>query len=78
MPGYEFTELIYSSDSRKVLKYEIFTGLGRQGSGNQNIDFNSFNVDMGATWRFAPGSELTVVWKNSILNQNKLFQITIL
>jgi ABC-type multidrug transport system permease subunit len=27
---------------------------------------------MGVTWRFAPGSELTVVWKNSILNQDKV------
>jgi len=177
-PGYGFMELIYSSDSRKALKYELFTGLGRQGkiddrigqsywiwagispryrfndkssvtllmryykafnsigfartdslirfgqrdnmvfensikasyyltgnisfdirvrhywstvkyiefytldsegylsesdyAGNHNINFNSFNADMGVTWRFAPGSELTVFWKNSILNQDKV------
>jgi hypothetical protein len=37
---------------------------------NHNVNFNSFNVDLGIIWRFAPGSELTLVWKNSILNQD--------
>ncbi len=33
---------------------------------NIDINFNSFNIDMAYTWRFAPGSEMSVVWKNSI------------
>ena len=28
--------------------------------------FNQFNIDMTYRWRFAPGSDLFVVWKNSI------------
>jgi len=40
--------------------------------GKHNISFNTFNVDLGFTWRFAPGSELTLVWKNSILDQDNV------
>ncbi|MBE0674050.1 MAG: hypothetical protein IH591_05265, partial [Bacteroidales bacterium] len=35
-------------------------------SENPDYNYNAFNIDMVYTWRFAPGSELTVVWKNSI------------
>ncbi|TFH34617.1 MAG: hypothetical protein E4G95_07970 [Bacteroidia bacterium] len=31
-----------------------------------DININFFNVDLGYTWRFAPGSELSIYWKNSI------------
>ncbi len=31
-----------------------------------NINRNFFNVDLIYSWHFAPGSELSVVWKNSI------------
>ena len=33
---------------------------------NNDINFNTFNVDMVYTWRFAPGSDLLLVWKNSV------------
>ena len=31
-----------------------------------DINTNIFNIDLVYTWRFAPGSELRVVWKNAI------------
>ena len=31
-----------------------------------DINTNYFNIDMAYTWRFAPGSELKLVWKNSV------------
>jgi hypothetical protein len=37
--------------------------------GNHNINYNLFNIDLIYTWTFAPGSELSIMWKNSI---NKL------
>jgi hypothetical protein len=37
-------------------------------TGNSDISFNAFNVDMIYTWQFLPGSELSVTWKNSILS----------
>lgn len=35
-------------------------------SDNQDINFNAFNVDFVYTWRFAPGSDVLFIWKNSI------------
>ena len=32
-----------------------------------NINFNTFNIDMVYSWWFAPGSEISIVWKNAIL-----------
>jgi hypothetical protein len=37
-------------------------------TGNEDIDANLFNIDFGFTWNFAPGSQLSVVWKNAISN----------
>jgi Domain of unknown function (DUF5916)/Carbohydrate family 9 binding domain-like len=33
---------------------------------NQNINFNTFNIDMFYTWDFLPGSRLTIAWKNAL------------
>lgn len=33
---------------------------------NQNLNFNTFNVDMFYTWDFLLGSRLTVAWKNAL------------
>ncbi len=33
---------------------------------NFNRNFNIFNVDMVYSWRFAPGSEINIVWKNGV------------
>ena len=38
-------------------------------SENANINFNAFTVDLQFIWYFAPGSELSFVWKNLILTQ---------
>ncbi|MCK7531068.1 MAG: DUF5916 domain-containing protein [Marinilabiliales bacterium] len=34
--------------------------------GASDMNRNYLNIDMGYTWRFAPGSELSLVWKNAI------------
>lgn len=36
---------------------------------NHNVNFNAFNIDMVFYWQFAPGSELNLVWKNSLLQR---------
>jgi hypothetical protein len=43
-------------------------------SGNQDINFNAFNADLQFIWNFAPGSELSVVWKNSIQTQGNVIE----
>lgn len=35
---------------------------------NQNVNFNTFNVDMFYTWDFLLGSRLTIAWKNALGN----------
>ncbi|MEA3495463.1 MAG: DUF5916 domain-containing protein [Bacteroidota bacterium] len=35
---------------------------------NNDINFNIFNIDLIYSWHFAPGSIISVVWKNSIYN----------
>ncbi|MCB0824014.1 MAG: carbohydrate binding family 9 domain-containing protein [Bacteroidales bacterium] len=34
---------------------------------NNDIDFNAFNLDLQFLWFFAPGSQMSLVWKNNIL-----------
>lgn len=40
-------------------------------SENEDINFNAFNVDCVFRWRFAPGSDMFIVWKNSILESGE-------
>jgi len=40
-------------------------------SSNHNKNFNTFNVDMVMRWVFAPGSEMTLGWKNAIFNSDE-------
>jgi len=37
-----------------------------------NFTFNAFNIDMVYTWTFAPGSELSLVWKNAIYTSSDI------
>ncbi len=36
---------------------------------NHNVNYNAFTIDMAYTWYFAPGSEMSVVWKNAIYTE---------
>ena len=40
-------------------------------SENEDINFNAFNIDAVFRWRFAPGSDMFIVWKNSILESGE-------
>ena len=33
---------------------------------DENNNYNAFTIDMKYLWRFAPGSEISIVWKNAI------------
>ncbi|MBE0638119.1 MAG: carbohydrate binding family 9 domain-containing protein [Bacteroidales bacterium] len=37
---------------------------------NNDFNFNSFNIDLVLNWDFAPGSQLSLVWKNAIQNED--------
>jgi hypothetical protein len=54
-------------------KYISFYTLNEDGSltdsyfmEGQNINFNAFSADLQFVWYFAPGSEISIVWKNAI------------
>ena len=58
---------------RSALEYEAFFDLLEDGNlsprdfdGELNTVYNAFTIDAVLTWRFAPGSELNVTWKNAI------------
>jgi hypothetical protein len=44
-----------------------YEGIDTEGESLHNTSFNAFNIDMVYRWVFAPGSELSMVWKNSII-----------
>lgn len=56
----------------EILEYKLLQMDGNLGfdttnyTGNNNFNVNYFNIDLIYRWRFAPGSDLIVVWKNSI------------
>jgi hypothetical protein len=41
-------------------------------SGNSNVNFNAFNIDLVYKWQFSPGSEMSFVWKNAIYTRGDL------
>lgn len=43
-----------------------YPGFNDDGTTIHDISFNAFNIDLAYNWRFAPGSEISVVWKNII------------
>ena len=56
-----------------VAEYSRFAELGEQGDllptsydEFRDNSFNSLNIDMVYRWRFAPGSDIFIVWKNNI------------
>ncbi|NQV15402.1 carbohydrate binding family 9 domain-containing protein [bacterium] len=58
---------------RSTVEYKEFFDLLEDGNlssrsfdVDQNTVFGVFTIDAGATWRFTPGSELNITWKNTI------------
>ncbi len=50
-----------------------YNGLDAEGKNAHDINANYFNIDCVFTWRFAPGSDLFITWKNAIDNENQEF-----
>ena len=58
------------------LEASNFTGLNADGESLYNFSYNAFNIDLYYRWRFAPGSELSIVWKASIDNEDNIIDRT--
>ncbi|NEW77821.1 MAG: carbohydrate binding family 9 domain-containing protein [Gelidibacter sp.] len=40
--------------------------------GNHNINYNIWNLDLSYSWEFAPGSQLLLLYRNAVFNEDKL------
>lgn len=56
---YDFHVLQSDGSLGEALGYETY-------SDKYNFNYNAFNINLNFVWHFAPGSDLSVVWKNSI------------
>ncbi|PCH95501.1 MAG: hypothetical protein COB85_04430 [Bacteroidetes bacterium] len=56
-------------DQSGYLTDSDYSGIDTSGYSLHNVNFNAFNIDLVYTWVFAPGSEIKIVWKNSILHK---------
>jgi hypothetical protein len=76
-----WSEAIYNRFNRvdpengKLLETD-YPGFQDDGSSIHDISFNAFNIDLAFNWRFAPGSEISVVWKNIILQSGDPLDLT--
>lgn len=61
----EYSEFYNLSDDGFLVP-TTYNSFDEYGKSSDNVNFNAFNIDFVYTWFFAPGSELNVVWKNSI------------
>jgi hypothetical protein len=51
-----------------------YTGTDIDGNSAYDINYNAFTIDMQYRWVFLPGSEINVVWKNSIFTADNAVQ----
>jgi Domain of unknown function (DUF5916)/Carbohydrate family 9 binding domain-like len=61
----------YELGSKGELKPTAYKGRDVTNASFHNTNFNLFNIDANYTWRFAPGSDLILNWKQNISNVNK-------
>jgi len=52
-----------------------FDGLDASGTSMYNTNYNAFTIDMVFRWVYAPASEVNIVWKNALFNQNEMTQL---
>lgn len=48
-----------------------YDGLNNDGTSERDINFNAWTIDLGYTWQFAPGSNMSIVWKNAIFQEGQ-------
>jgi hypothetical protein len=47
-----------------------FNGFDSEGNSAYDINYNAFTIDFQYRWVFLPGSEVNLVWKNSIFSSD--------
>ncbi|MEL6863426.1 MAG: DUF5916 domain-containing protein [Bacteroidota bacterium] len=54
------------------LSTSAYLGQDKSGQSLHNTTFNIFNIDLVYRWRFAPGSDIFIVWKNAIVRDRNV------
>jgi Domain of unknown function (DUF5916)/Carbohydrate family 9 binding domain-like len=67
-------EKFYDLNENSELIPLEYTGEGPNGTHIHDINYNAFTIDMYFRWEFTPGSELRLVWKNTIIQSGNLVQ----
>lgn len=65
-----YNEFYRLNDEGKMVQ-TTYTGFDANDQSLHDNSFNAFTIDMVYRWIFAPGSELTLVWKNSIFEYDE-------
>ena len=48
-----------------------YSGTDDDGNSLHDANFNALTLDLGYSWRFAPGSDLSLVWKMSVFQNSR-------
>ena len=59
----KYKNQFYNLNSEGTLDNHAYTG-------DHNVNYNSWNLDVNYLWQFAPGSQLIAFYRNSIFNSN--------
>lgn len=70
----EYNEF-FQLNSEGLYESTTYSGLDDDGASLHDDVFNAFTIDAVYTWVFAPGSELSFVWKNSIFASSQDVQL---
>ena len=46
--------------------------IDNDGNSEYDVNYNAWSVDLGLTWNFPSGSELSIVWKNTLQSQGQM------
>jgi len=60
--------LTLQEDGGVIKEYSISADLSEDD--NPNVNFNTWNLDFRYSWQFAPGSQLTALYRNSLFNSD--------
>ena len=67
-------KLRYHIDQVKNIEFRNLDNYGQLSesgyNGEHNVNYTTWTSDISLNWRFAPGSQISIVWKNGIENES--------
>ncbi len=66
----DYLEFFELGDNGRLIDSD-YEGFYEDGTSEHDGSFNAFTIDMVYKWVFAPGSELSLVWKNAIFDYDE-------